>query len=79
MIIEQDCQIKTNFDFVTHSALMTFDNQTQQFGGKFEMSTYFYSNVIWLELGSKIATLNTLSFWHNSHKFRIVTSSNAGY
>ena len=59
MIIEQDCQIKTNFDFVTHSALMTFDNQTQQFGGKFEMSTYFYSNVIWLELGSKIATLGS--------------------
>ena len=57
MIIEQDCQIKTNFDFVTHSALMTFDNQTQQFGGKFEMSTYFYSNVIWLDLGSKILTL----------------------
>ena len=44
-------------NYVTHSALMTFDNQTQQFGGKFEMSTYFYSNVIWLELGSKIATL----------------------
>ena len=57
MIIEQDCQIKTNFDFVTHSALMTFDNQTQQFGGKFEMSTYFYSNAIWLDLGSRILTL----------------------